>query len=430
MHQSSLKIIFQKRSLSLSPHTHTAEKRSKMSSSVSAATQSLPDILPWGSPVSASEGGNEQQFRDLLVTDSVSADGRFILHALALQFLSTGHSGHGVQIEDQLLLEGSVLWISSAPVSEKQLLLCMRKGLQHNLGGSGSRIGSASGLIGNAGDDPTDSSGSSTAGRINVISVPLELADAALESETVDLEEYAKQLHARVVRWLKDRCMESSCSKSSEPKRVTSRAKGPALIVIDHATTLASLLGDRLARSLVASVRGSMTRHSAVASEQDSASSATSITVTNLLAIRATSPDDGGLYQIGGALQGDKIRAEHARILRPWLGMGSGISSPTVEDSRVDILELEEESNYQLPSIVHEWGLYEMADGIVDVSPLESGYARDVLGRLSFLTTFYGQGWWGTKAGNEGKVANINETFSINYKCDESGIRTMRLRST
>ncbi|EJK62340.1 hypothetical protein THAOC_17052 [Thalassiosira oceanica] len=406
-----------------------------MSSSVSATTQSLPDILPWGSPVSSSEGSNDAQSSrtsTLLVTDSVSADGRFILHALALQYLSTRHSGHVVRPEDQLLLEGSVLWISSAPVSEKQLLLCMRKGLQHNLGGSGSRIGSSSGLIGRAGDDPSDSSGRSTAGRINVISVPLELADAALEGETVDLalEDYAKKLHARVVRWLKDRSMESSCSNPSESERVTSRAKGPTLLVIDNATALASLMGDRLAGSFVASVRGSMTRHSAVASKQDSPSSATSITVTNLLAIRATSPDDGGLYQIGGALQGDKIRAEHARILRPWLGMGSGISNPTDEDSRVDVLELEEKSNYQLPSIVHKWGLYEMADGIVDVSPLESGYARDVLGRLSFLTTFYGQGWWGTKTGNEGKATNMNETFSINYKCDDSGIRTMRLRST
>ncbi|EJK50749.1 hypothetical protein THAOC_30158, partial [Thalassiosira oceanica] len=266
---------------------------SKMSSSVSATTQSLPDILPWGSPVSSSEGSNDAQSSrtsTLLVTDSVSADGRFILHALALQYLSTRHSGHAVRPEDQLLLEGSVLWISSAPVSEKQLLLCMRKGLQHNLGGSGR---STSGLIGRAGDDPSGSSGSSTAGRINVISVPLELADAALEGETV-VEDYTKKLHARVVRWLKDRSMESSCSNPSESERVTSRAKGPTLLVIDNATALASLMGDRLAGSFVASVRGSMTRHSAVASKQDSPSSATSITVTNLLAIRATSPDDGG----------------------------------------------------------------------------------------------------------------------------------------
>ena len=404
-----------------------------MSSSVSTATQSLADILPWGSPASSSEGCSDalsSRTATLLVTDSVSADGRFILHALALQYLSTRHSCHGGRPE--LLLEGSVLWISSAPVSEKQLLLCMRKGLQHNLGGSGSRIGSTNGLIGKADDNPTASSGSSTAGRINVISVPLELAGAALESETVDMEEYTKLLHARVVRWLKDRCMESSCSSStsSESKRVASRTRGPALLVIDNATALASLLGERLAGCLVASLRGSMARHSAVASKQDSPSGDASISVTNLLAIRATSPDDGGLYQIGGALQGDKIRSEHARILRPWLGMGSGISDPTDENSRVDVPELEEKSNYQLSSIAHKWGLYEMADGIVDVSPLESGYARDVLGRLSFLTTHHGRGWWGTKTGKDGKAANVNETFSINYKCDESGVRTMRLRSS
>ena len=85
-----------------------------------------------------------------------------------------------------------------------------------------------------------------------------------------------------------------------------------------------------------------------------------------------------------------------------------------------------------------------MANGIVNICPLESGYARDVLGRLSFGATWSGQGWWGVNSGGGGggviprsgnatkkneRIARAYTSICVNYRCDDSGVRVMRLRS-
>ena len=85
-----------------------------------------------------------------------------------------------------------------------------------------------------------------------------------------------------------------------------------------------------------------------------------------------------------------------------------------------------------------------MADGIADICPLESGYARDVLGRLSFGATWSGQGWWGVNGGGGGggviprsrnatkkneRIARAYTYICVNYRCDDSGVRVMILRS-
>ena len=94
---------------------------------------------------------------------------------------------------------------------------------------------------------------------------------------------------------------------------------------------------------------------------------------------------------------------------------------------------------------VWERALIEMADGIVDVLPLTSGFARDVHGRLIFTERLGSKGW---KCSNtNGKVTNaetgnreiqtrsINpiskshfSTTTVNYCCDDSGVRAIRLR--
>ena len=186
----------------------------------------------------------------------------------------------------------------------------------------------------------------------------------------------------------------------------------------------------------------------------------TTVNTTNLLTIRTSSPDDGGLYQLSdedNVMKGEKLRSEYSRLLRPWLGMGSGPSS----GGETNIVQMEEQSSYlslssnsTVPSMVYRCGLYELADGIVDISPLESGYARDVLGRLSFVTTWSGKGWWGGSSSSSGVAAgassgvggsgigsrsqggankdDVNGAYSsicVNYRCDDSGVRVMRLRS-
>jgi len=207
--------------------------------------------------------------------------------------------------------------------------------------------------------------------------------------------------------------------------------------------------------SAVAGGRGGPTDHAVVT------------TVVDLLAVRVSSPDDGGLYRVvgdgdgGGTNAEGGPRSEYARLLWPWLGYGSGGASGRPDEDggagTTSIPLLEEQSNYlslssdSVPSLLYRSGLLEIVDGIVDVSPLESGYARDVLGRLSFVATWGGKGWWGIAdntvglartmggggiIGSGGHATKKKEgifgaysSICVNYRCDDSGVRVMRLRS-
>ena len=425
---------------------------------LTSTTQPLSDILPWGTPIAVSSSSSSADSSDitsshrkytsdertLLITDAIANDGRFILNTLALQYLSSRHtisSNNDLNNNNSntTTLEGAVLWISCSSTAEKEIMLGLRKGMQHNLAGVGS-----------------NNNGS---GRIHTISIPIELADVALTTEdqssaesasSVVHEEYLKQLHKRIVHWLKCRELLSTTQQQQQATKDLNNqisSQGPNLIVIDNATTLATMFGNRLASAFISSVQSSLKKYSKVALSSDdttqSSSTSSITTCTDLLAIRASSPDDGGLYQLDtdDSLKGEKLRSEYARLLRPWLGLGSGSSDSNQVDTNT--LQIEEQSNYlslnpqSIPSFVYTSGLYELVDCIVDVSPLESGYARDVLGRLSFVTTWNGNGWWGgignssgnTNTKNKDSVYGSHASLCINYRCDDSGVRVMRLRT-
>jgi len=361
---------------------------------------------------------------------------------LALQYLSSRHTISSDDVNNNnsntTKLEGAVLWISCSSTAEKEIMLGLRKGMQHNLAGVGS-----------------NNNGS---GRIHTVSISIELADVALsstedqssaESKAVSHEVYLKQLHKRIVHWLKYRELLSTTQQQEQTSKDSSPSKGPNLIVIDNATTLATMFGNRLVSAFLSSVRSSLKKCSKISSSSDdttqSSSTSSITTCTNLLAIRASSPDDGGLYQLDtdDSLKGEKLRSEYARLLRPWLGLGSGSTITDANQIDTNTLQIEEQSNYlsldpqSIPSFVYTSGLYELVDCIVDISPLESGYARDVLGRLSFVTTWNGKGWWGigNSSGNtntknkKDAVDGAHISLCINYRCDDSGVRVMRLRT-
>lgn len=429
-----------------SPHHLTMSASSNNSGG--GSTQPLADVLPWGSPIShvapppgdsddtATTSSSKSISRTLLITDSLSTDARFLLHTLALQFLSsksdTTQESNDSNHTDTALT-GSVLWIScgSPPVTEKQIANGLRKAMQHNLGSFG-------------GSDSSSGSGPSNLGSVNVVSISSELANAALkfgDTESFSNESYIKRLHKRVVYWMYRRELVSDdkiIEKSKDIENNTSR--GPSLIILDGISILATLAGDALAQMFVSSVSASLKKYT-------SSHSNSAVSVTNLLAIRCTSPDDGGLYNIAdlnefddpssaNRTKGQKLRSEYSRLLRPWLGVGSSGG-----DNNNQIFHIEEQSHslslqtQSTPQLLNKSGWYEIVDAIVDVSPLESGYARDVLGRLSFATTWNGKGWWGMK--NSMKGASEDRTsqgghygsICINYRCDDSGVRVMRLRS-
>jgi hypothetical protein len=400
---------------------------SSSSSSGCGSTQPLTDILPWGSPVLLGSSHGEaaknasapkHTSRTVLISDSLSTDARFLLHTLALQFLS---SKIGPQNNDADEISGSVLWIccGSPPVTEKQIALQLRKAMQHNLG-----------------DD-----GSSSFGSVSVANIPSELADAALQSEDKDFfhEAYLRRLHGRIVYWLQhgelltnDNFIEKTKSQTQNTG-LPNASRRHSLIIIDGALTLATLFGDNTTQMFISSTSASLKSYTKKLNDDSTKSQAT---LTNILAVRCTSPDDGGLYNItdlttiidSGRTKGQKLRSEYSRLLRPWLGVGSaGV------DDTIQIFHIEEQSHHfslqpqSTAAFLSKSGLYELADAIVDVSPLESGYARDVLGRLSFSTTWNGNGWWGRDEDSAGQGGNYG-SICVNYRCDDSGVRIMRLR--
>jgi len=430
---------------------------SSTSSSSGGSSQPLADVLPWGSPISQSgpsvcnsinyspydDSGEvvapsvSYRFasRTLLITDSLSSDARFLLHTSSLQFLASKSSEVTTDptfVDSNVV--GSVLWIScgSPPSTEKQIAMGLRKAMQHGLGSCGS--------------DNSSTNSASNLGSVNVVSITTELADDVLKSDDKDSfshESYLKRLHKRISHWLQHRELlpDDEFTSVTVPKPKGNEEgpnmKGPGLIIIDGVITLSSLFGDTLTQMFVSSVSASLKNYTTRCNNtrrSGSNSSDAAVTVTNLFVMRVSS---GGLYNIAdlnefddtgntNRTKGQKLRSEYSRLLRPWLGAGS--SGCRSDSSTFHIEELSLQSN-STPSILYKGGWYEIVDAIVDVSPLESGYARDVLGRLSFTTSWNGMGWWGGTSEETSSGGGRFRSICVNYRCDDSGVRIMRLRS-
>jgi hypothetical protein len=93
------------------------------------------------------------------------------------------------------------------------------------------------------------------------------------------------------------------------------------------------------------------------------------------------------------------------------------------------IARLEQDVGYELDEMVWERSLVELADGVVDVVPLASGFAKDVHGRIVFTSRIgAGRGW---KREDDASSARSNNQFlssMVNYCCTDGGIRAIRLR--
>ena len=91
-----------------------------------------------------------------------------------------------------------------------------------------------------------------------------------------------------------------------------------------------------------------------------------------------------------------------------------------------------------------ERNLVELADGIVDVMPLQSGFSLEAHGRLVFTERKGGRGWRdaaSSAAGGRRLPSTARPTSSsaagapaflttVNYCCEDSSIKAFRLRSS
>lgn len=119
---------------------------------------------------------------------------------------------------------------------------------------------------------------------------------------------------------------------------------------------------------------------------------------------------------------------------------------------------MEENALYHLygPQCAWERTLVEIADGIIDVTPLASGYAREAHGRMVFTERKGGLGWSDKNAGGTvEETTNRNRTAAssgaslassvmslsskppirfaatvVNFACLDTGVQAIRLRSS
>mmetsp|Transcript_46899 Transcript_46899/g.70876 ORF Transcript_46899/g.70876 Transcript_46899/m.70876 type:complete len:80 (-) Transcript_46899:228-467(-) len=77
-----------------------------------------------------------------------------------------------------------------------------------------------------------------------------------------------------------------------------------------------------------------------------------------------------------------------------------------------------------------------MADGIVDVLPLLSGFSREAHGRIIFTERLGGRGWTSSKSRDlwKRRKGGSSESFVstgsvVNYRCSDNGVMAFHLRS-
>jgi hypothetical protein len=186
-----------------------------------------------------------------------------------------------------------------------------------------------------------------------------------------DAEVYLKQVYQQVKTWVQKQSQEDKC---------------PCWVLLDDVSSLASILGDRVVHCFIDSLSALSARMGECAFG---------------VAIRCSHDVDQELI---------KRQAENENKANTgWVGAG-GLSL----------------INNQREWIPWERHLVELADGIVDVVPLTSGYSREAHGRLIFSETPGGRGWGeGTK---QQQTTNAWNNLVINYCITDNGVRAIRLR--
>ena len=396
------------------------------------------DVLPWGD--TAPQGG-----RTILICDSVETDGRFLLYTLASQCLSPfgsntsagavggsrsasaafRRSSEGINRSRQAIVGGSasvdsesnsgnVLWLGCGANTNEQIRAAMKK-------------------IGCDVSPPTNkrinTSTIEEASRFKVIPIITEIeqmiskgATDGTAFETYGQEDfyetYLKQTYQKAKEWKKS-CLDQ-VSEGATLK--------PCLVIIDNVSQLANLFGSKLVYSFVLQLRSLLIR-------PNTSSSTNPFSFTILC-----SNDMDQEYYLATTNQEQSNKsvtgAKHSQYIGAG-GRGVLLTSP-------ELALLEQRASYEL-SVgedndfpVWERTLVELADGIVDVTPLPSGFARDIMGRLVFTERKGGLGWIGDKAEDTEQRSKPNPVsigtskFSsqiVNFSCTEGGVRAIRLRA-
>jgi hypothetical protein len=320
---------------------------------IGGAAVPLTEALPWTPPFPS---------RTLLLNDSIGSDGRFLMHTLASQILSTP-SATGSNNKARIK-RGRVLWLGCGPVSEAQIFQSLKK-----IGCEKTELSQALLWSNQSGaDEKNDRAAPKTA--LTIRSLVAEIC-----SQIENPEVFLKQIYQYIQNWL----LPSSDSGDEDD--------APKWIILDDVSSLGNLLGERLVYSFLLALNaksheisisyGLMIRCS-IDSEEKSLPTFVGSSV-------ATGPD--------------------------WFGSG-GLGQ---RNNAANLLD------FQVP---WERSLIELADGVMDVLPLTSGYTRELHGRIIFSQLPGGRGWGSDKDDRKSRQSKQKSSpmQTINYCITDSKI--------
>lgn len=344
----------------------------------------LIDVLPWGDnpPISIHS-------KTTLLCDSVETDGRFMLYTMAFQCLSPSHTSKdafGGGSSESTSKITHVVWINCGIRTDDQIRSAMKK--------IGCDVRSSNGL--------------------DIVNVNFSFSHSACvdeKSSELYLDDNLKTTFQKV-----------SCIVK-EQKQV--------LIIVDDATTLSNIYGVSKTLGFLQSLRSLLQRQTQSNVEKE-------CSVPNGLVIRISHDfDQEQFYQSQAAF--DKNVTGNQTL--NYIGAGGRAMSLKlgVGNSEHEISMLEAMCAFEFNFIAWERILVEIADGIVDVLPLSSGFSKDVHGRLIFTQRLGGNCW---KDGFQNTnpisspdttdgISNNRSIFStniVNYFCNDAGVRAIRLR--
>ena len=296
---------------------------------IGGAAVPLTDALPWEASLSSSSSS-----RTFLVNDSMGTDGRFLLYTLASQVLSSSGSATATTATAAKQKRGRVLWLACGPVTEGQILQGLKK------------IGCDKTAL-----SQVATANATTESLLTIRSLVSELSTSLLSSndgEDVSFNEqdFAKKLYRYITEtWL--------------PPQTDDNVYHNHWIVLDDVSALANLLGEKLVYGLILALNAQ--------SHQSSSSSNNNFG----LVVRCSNDHEAESLP---SFAGSSVASSGPE----WFGAGGGSASS---------------SHTTTNNIPWERSLIELADGVLDVLPLTSGYTRELHGRIVMTQMPHGRGW-------------------------------------
>ncbi len=444
----------------------------------------LTDVLPWGDTI-------PKEGRTILICDSTETDGRFLLYTMASQCLNnnnnnsnnnnaattTSSSSSTDAIATTPTSEmGKILWIHCGCSTDDQIRMALKKAGSSDVSSSSTTAttsttsfskrslsgGMASMSLSSSLNVSTSASsrGKGSMLPLQIMNIMHELSEHYLSSENIHgnddddvpsneeesrnlfMETFVKNKYLQIREWInQQRSNNNNNNTIVHP-----------LIIIDNVSLLSNQIGSKLTHLLLQKIQSILK-----GSPTSSSSSPPPLGCLTIL----HSNDFDQEYSLQSTQQSKRnTNVTGGKIIQYIGGGGRGILCDSEE-----MAVLNQRMVYEL-EYVWERCLVEMADGIVDVMPLKSGFARDVHGRLVFTDrpgsmgfrdydsgggkkrvyntsrnvvsrSNNGNGSAGFRrnvrvGGNAPSVVDPSQskfsTTTVNYCCNDSGVRAIRLQ--